>query len=84
MWIPVTIGFAVFFAIVVAGLGLALKRNPLAFFIKEITFFDADDISAMTLGVHKSLMQALDSVGISAQLLRRKEHFAGGRRDRLI
>jgi len=83
-WIAATIGLSIFFAVLVAGAGLMLKRNPLAFFWRELTFFDADDITAMTLAVHKSLLQAIDAVGIDTQLLRVKEQFHGGRRDRLI
>jgi hypothetical protein len=83
-WIASTIGLSIFFVILVAGAGLVLKRNPLAFFWRELTFFDADDITAMTLAVHKSLLQAVDAVGIDVQLLRVKEQFHGGRRDRLI
>jgi hypothetical protein len=83
-WIAAIIGLSVLFALLVAGVGLVLKRNPLAFFIKELDAFDADDIAAMTLAVHKSLLQAVDKVGIDIHLLRMKEQFRGGRRDRLI
>ena len=83
-WIGATIGLSILFALLVGGAGLILKRNPLAFFRKELDAFDADDITAMTLAVHKSLLQAIDAVGIDIHLLRVKEQFRGGRRDRLI
>jgi len=83
-WIGTTIGLSILFALLVAGVGFVLRRNPLAFFIKQLDAFDADDITAMTLAVHKSLLQAIDAVGIDIQLLRVKEQFHGGRRDRLI
>ena len=83
-WIAATIGLSILFAALVAGAGFVLKRNPLAFFFKELDAFDADDITAMTLAVHKSLLQAIDAVGIDIRLLRVKEQFHGGRRDRLI
>ncbi|HID62880.1 MAG TPA: hypothetical protein EYP49_09115 [Anaerolineae bacterium] len=83
-WIVATIGLSILFAFLVGGAGLVVKRNPLAFFRKELDAFDADDITAMTLAVHKSLLQAIDVVGIDIHLLRVKEQFRGGRRDRLI
>ena len=83
-WIGWTIILSMLFAVLVAIAGLVLKRRALAFFIKELDAFDAHDITAMTLAVHKSLLQALDAVGIDIHLLRVKERFLGGRRDRLI
>ena len=64
--------------------GFVVKGNWLAFFIKELTAFDADDIAAMSLGVHKSVMLALDSVGIEIKNLRLKEQFAAGGKERII
>ncbi len=83
-WIVGTVGLAILFAFIIAAAGAFLRRNPLAFFFKQLDFFDADDISAMSLAVHKSLLQAADAVGIDMQLLRTKQQFQGGRRDRLI
>jgi hypothetical protein len=83
-WIGATIGLGILFALLVAGAGFVVKRNPLAFFIKELDAFDADDITAMTLAAHKSLLQAIDAVGIDIHLLRVKDRFRGGRRDRVI
>lgn len=86
--VPLWIGGVIFLAMIFGGMlmlaGLGLRGNPLAFFFRELDVFDADDIAAMTLGVHKSLLEAIDAVGINVKLLRVKEQFRGGRRDRLI
>ncbi|MCH7662830.1 MAG: hypothetical protein IH859_03055 [Chloroflexi bacterium] len=55
--------------------GYFLKSSPLGFFFIEPNVFDADDITAMSLSVHKSVLKALDKVGIDSALLRRKEEF---------
>jgi hypothetical protein len=83
-------GFAIFMAtfvgalIVEAGLvalaGFLFRRDPLAFFFVEVTVLDAEDISAMSLSVHKSILRALDQSGIEVSKLRFKEKFTGGRR----
>ncbi len=83
-WIISTIGLSILFAFLVACAGFMLRRGFFGFFVKELDFFDADDITAMALAVHKSLLQAADTVGIDIHLLRVKEQFRGGRRDRLI
>lgn len=71
-------------AILIAIAGLITRRNPLAFFFKQLDEFDLDDIGAMTLATHKAMLRALDLVGIQSQTLRIKEHFAAGVRNRLI
>ncbi len=78
------IGWTIGGAILVAIAGLAMRRNFLAFFLKQLDEFDLDDIGALTLATHKAMLHALDAVGIQAQTLRIKEHFAAGSRDRLI
>jgi hypothetical protein len=70
--------------ILVGLLGLILRGNPLAFFLRDPDYFDAQDITAVTIAVDKTLRQAADSAGIDASLLRPKEQFRGGKRDRLI
>ncbi len=83
-WVGATVGLGILFAFLLALGGLVWKRDLLAFFVKKLDFFDADDITAMTLAVHKSLLEAVDAVGIDVHLLRMKEQFLGGRRDRVI
>jgi hypothetical protein len=73
-----------FLAVLVGVAGQIVRGNPLAFFFKELDTFDADDIGAMALAVHKSVLHALDRVGISIQTLRLKEQFRAGSRERLI
>lgn len=75
---------SLFLAFLVGFAGFIVKGNWLAFFIKELTAFDADDIAAMSLGVHKSVLLALDSVGIETRNLRLKEQFAAGGKERII
>jgi hypothetical protein len=79
-----TLVLIIFLVILVGIAGQLTKGHALAFFIKELTVFDADDIGAMSLAVHKSVLHALDSVGISVQILRLKEQFRAGSRERLI
>jgi len=60
--------------------GLILRTNLLAFILKQPSLFDAEDITAMNLSVHKSLLRALDQAGIDSSKLRLKAEFKGGRR----
>lgn len=55
--------------------GYFAKGNPIAYFFVEPNVFDADDIAAMSLSVHKSILRALDKVGIDSALLRQKVGF---------
>lgn len=64
--------------------GTFLKRNFLAFFFRELTLFDYEDIQAMCMITHQAMLQAADAVGIQVHVLSQKEQFYGGRRDRLI
>lgn len=50
-------------------LGVLLSGNRLNFFVKSSTIFDADDAIAINLSVHKSLLHALDQVGIDTSQL---------------
>ena len=38
----------------------------------------------MTLAVHKSILEVLDEVGINTALVRKKDEFRGGQRERII
>lgn len=73
-WMSAVVGFA----------GRVFRGSWLGFFFKEVTPFDANDISAMNLAVHHSLLQAADVVGIDIHQLRAKELFRSGDRNRLF
>jgi hypothetical protein len=59
---------------------MQMKRYSLAYFFVEPTYFDADDITAMGLAVHSSILRALDIVGIESAKLRLKQDFKTNRR----
>lgn len=75
----VTIAFLFFLVVVLAALGLVLRGRALAFFYVEVNTFDAEDITAMSLSVHKSIIHVLDASGIDVSKLRLKQTFKGGR-----
>jgi len=50
----------------------------------ELNKFDGDDIAAMTLAVHNSVLHSLDLAGIDTQVLRMKEQFRAGSTARII
>jgi hypothetical protein len=83
-WIGAMIGYLVLTAIVLAVVGRVIKGNFLAYFFIEPNVFDAEDITAMSLSVHKSVLRALDSAGIDSSKLRLKQDFKGGRRDQVV
>ncbi|MBT4535010.1 MAG: hypothetical protein HN950_02020 [Chloroflexi bacterium] len=82
----ISFGLILFLQLFLGGLGLLLigglllHRSPLYFLLVQPTIFDADDISAMTLAVHKSVLRVLDESGIDISKLRLKEKFTGGRK----
>ncbi len=80
-WVGATIGFAILAAVILGVAGRVMKGSFWAYFFIEPSYFDADDITAMSLSAHKSLLRALDSVGIELSKLRIKQDFKGGRRD---
>jgi hypothetical protein len=82
--IPSFIFGAISFAVLLMIAGFLFKRDVWAFLTKEIDLFEAHNIGAMVLAVDKTLRQAADTVGIHANLLRAKEQFRVGRRERLI
>jgi hypothetical protein len=73
---------SLFGAILILALlvGFIMKKDPLAFIFKEPSIFDKDDITAMNLSVHKTLIRTLDTSGIDITKLRLKERFTSGRR----
>ena len=78
------VGVFVLSAVLLALIGLITQRSAWAYFRQEYNHFRADDIAAMTLAVHKSILETLDEVGINTALVRGKEEFRGGRRERII
>ena len=83
-WLFATIGNAIGLAFFVGLAGLVLRRSFWAFFREEYNHFRADDITAMTLAVHHSILEGLDSIGVDRALVRPKEQFRAGRRERII
>lgn len=69
---------------IVATAGRFLKGSAVAYFFIEPTLFDAEDITAMGLAVHKTLLHALNNAGIKQDVLRLKRNFSGGRRGETI
>ena len=76
---------AIYAAIIALGLvgaligGVVTDGNPLAYIFHITTVFDADDSLAMILSVHKSLLHALDQVGIDTSQLRLPNETIEGR-----
>lgn len=60
--------------------GLMVHRNLIYFLIEQPTLFDLEDITAMSLSVHKSLLRVLDQQGIDVTKLRIKTSFKSGRK----
>jgi len=76
---------AVIFGAILVGLdGLFLHRNPYKNFFVEVTTLDAEDVTALSLATHYSLIRVLDQTGIDTSILRIKEQFTGGRRNEHI
>ncbi len=84
LWIIGTIFNSIWMGFLVGLAGRFVRGNFLGFFLKQLSPFDVDDITAMQLAVHHSLLEAADVAGISQNLLRAKETFHGGQRQRLI
>ncbi|MCU0485541.1 MAG: zinc ribbon domain-containing protein [Anaerolineales bacterium] len=84
MWLMATAVWSIAIFIGAGFAGKIMRNSRLAFFIEEIDLFTSDDITAMMFVVHKSLMKALDAAGLDSSILREKEHYAAGRRERII
>ncbi len=57
----------IIFLIMMGGLildALVSRRNPLAYFAKSLDLPDVDEIMAMALAIHYSLVQALEIAGV--------------------
>lgn len=79
-----TIGWTIPIAIGAAIFGKVMRNSIWALFVQEIDLFAADDVTAMMLAAHKSILKALDVVGVESSQLRSKSEFRAGRRERLI
>lgn len=79
-----SVGWAFLAIVGLVGLGFAMHRNPTHYFFKQLDEFDVDDIVALTLSAHKSMLAALDSVGIEMTALRVKDQFRAGSRERVL
>lgn len=76
----VSIGMFISFCFLLAILGVIIKGDFRAYFFVEPNIFDAEDITAMGLSAHKSIIRSLDSTGeIDISKLRLKQNFKGGR-----
>jgi hypothetical protein len=78
------IGTAVVLCLGVVGAGVVRARDPMWFFKRNPNFFEMQDNTELTFAVHHALVKSADSVGIRASMLRLKEQFHGGQRDRLV
>ncbi len=83
-WLVSTIFFAILGGGIIGIVGRFWRGNFLSLFFIQPTVFDAEDITAMSLSVHKTILRALDSVGIDITKLRLKRDFKGGRRDEVV
>ena len=83
-WITWTIVGFIGIAIVALILGKVLRGSAKAFFVEEIDHFAADDVTATMFAVHHGLMKAIDAAGLDSSLLREKETFKAGRKERII
>jgi hypothetical protein len=66
-----------FLASLMAKAGRLFKGDYLADFFIEPSWFDAEDITAMRLPVHKSILRALDASGIDISKQRLRQTFKG-------
>jgi len=82
--IPLAISIFEYLLGIVAIAGLIIRKNLLAFILKEPNIFDADDITAMNLSVHKSILRVLDEVGIDNSKLRLKGPYKSGRSGEVV
>lgn len=83
-WLPATFIFFLFFAFIVGVAGRVLRGSFTAFFMREVDHFVADDLAAMSLSTHKTILAAVDAAGLDVDLLRSKREFRAGQRERVI
>jgi hypothetical protein len=86
-WLSVILGALPTFLTLVVLLAIWGKLQRGSFrapFTRDLHFFEGSDIGALTIQIDKALRRAVDTAGLDASLLRTKEQFRAGRRDRLI
>jgi len=83
-WITATITGFFGIAMVALILGKVLRGSAKAFFMEEIDRFAADDVTATMFAVHHGLLKSIDAAGLDSSVLREKETFKAGRRERII
>lgn len=76
-----TISIFILESMILLWAGLFFKGHIFYFFYTEPSWFDAEDITAMSLTAHKTLLNALKGCGIQEDRLRPKSTLKGGRRD---
>ena len=82
--VPFAINILGYILVGVAIIGFFLRKNLFAFIIKEPSIFDTDDITAMNLSVHQSILRGLDEVGIEGSKLRLKGQYKSGRSGEVV
>jgi len=83
-WLIGTISLVISIAFFVGVAGWVLKRSFWAFFRHEYSLFRADDVTAMVFATHHSVLEGLDHIGIDQAMIRPKEEFRAGQRERII
>lgn len=79
------IGTVLTLSVLAALVGWLAARDPLLVWRKPLDEFAQDEVSALSIDVHKKLLRAIDAVGIDVSLLMDKESFAlSGHRSRTI
>ena len=79
-WFSITIVAFLAECLILAIVGKLMKNDSFAYFFIQPTLFDSDDITTMSLAVHKSILRSLNSSGIDISKLRLKQSFKGGRK----
>jgi hypothetical protein len=76
--------YSIIFTMIGAGIlslaGHYLRGDKVYFFLTQPNLFDQEDISALNLSVHSTILRSMDSSGIDVSKLRIKQKFSGGRR----
>lgn len=80
----VFMGFLLFEALIVALAGFFLRGDFLAYFFVEPTIFDAEDVIALSLSVHKGLQKAVAETGTSVKAWESKTNFKSGRKSEAL
>jgi hypothetical protein len=73
------IGFFMFEVIMIALAGYFIRGDFFAYFFIEPTIFDAEDITATNLVIHKAMEKSIESAGLDPAILRPKPDIRSGR-----